>query len=102
MPWYDVSYKVDGIKYDTTSIKANNKEAAKKRIRGYYGGKKVTDFKITLQKLIKNPSNWLKLDHPHALAIVDDDIKLISSKKLTNPQKKKFRSFVAKIKKALK
>lgn len=53
------------------------------------------------RKKRSNPSHWFKLDHPHALAVMGDDLQLISSKPLTNPQKKKFKAFVAKIKRAI-
>lgn len=50
----------------------------------------------------KNPAGtWFKLDHPHAIAVVDDEVRLMSSRPLTNPQRKRFRAFVSKLKKAL-
>lgn len=63
---------------------------------------KAESLKRKREGKTKNPaSTWFKLDHPHALAVVDNEIQLMSSKKLTNPQKKKFKSFVAKVRRAL-
>jgi hypothetical protein len=100
---YSGMMKGPWIKTGTRSyVHVDNPDGTKYRVGSTSAKVDFSGYSHPVGSRFRNPGTWFKLDHPHAIAVVDDEVKLISSKPLTNPQRKKFKAFVSKLRKALK